>query len=181
MRLSGRGLKCVRGGRTIFAGLAVAVAAGEAPLALQGRHPLGVDAQQGGGGRGARALLEAGGRGGGGRGVEVGHAAGLHPVEHEAGERHVVRAQSLDEVRGLAECVALGRGDARSALPQANAAIVADSANAAGWRLMARAANANARFGTPEFTWTPPLSAVPRYTRDACDGWGSSPSRGSLR
>ncbi|WP_306222589.1 alpha-2-macroglobulin family protein [Bosea beijingensis] len=38
--------------------------------------------------------------------------------------------------------IALGRGDARSALPQANAAIVADSANAAGWRLMARAANA---------------------------------------
>ncbi|MBN9452325.1 MAG: alpha-2-macroglobulin family protein [Bosea sp.] len=37
---------------------------------------------------------------------------------------------------------ALGRGDARSALPQANAAIVADSSNAAGWRLMARAANA---------------------------------------
>jgi hypothetical protein len=38
--------------------------------------------------------------------------------------------------------IALGRGDARSALPQANAAIVADSGNAAGWRLMARAANA---------------------------------------
>ncbi|BCB17969.1 alpha-2-macroglobulin [Bosea sp. ANAM02] len=38
--------------------------------------------------------------------------------------------------------IALGRGDARSALPQANAAIVADSTNAAGWRLMARAANA---------------------------------------
>lgn len=38
--------------------------------------------------------------------------------------------------------IALGRGDARSALPQANAAIVADSSNAAGWRLMARAANA---------------------------------------
>lgn len=38
--------------------------------------------------------------------------------------------------------IALGRGDARAALPQANAAIVADSANAAGWRLMARAANA---------------------------------------
>lgn len=37
---------------------------------------------------------------------------------------------------------ALARGDARAALPQANAAIVADSANAAGWRLMARAANA---------------------------------------
>ncbi|MCO5089675.1 alpha-2-macroglobulin [Bosea sp. (in: a-proteobacteria)] len=37
---------------------------------------------------------------------------------------------------------ALGRGDARAALPQANAAIVADSANPAGWRLMARAANA---------------------------------------
>ena len=38
--------------------------------------------------------------------------------------------------------IALGRGDARSALPQANAAVVADSGNAAGWRLMARAANA---------------------------------------
>ncbi|QEL24183.1 alpha-2-macroglobulin family protein [Bosea sp. F3-2] len=38
--------------------------------------------------------------------------------------------------------IALGRGDARAALPQANAAIVADSSNAAGWRLMARAANA---------------------------------------
>jgi len=38
--------------------------------------------------------------------------------------------------------ITLGRGDARSALPQANAAIVADSSNAAGWRLMARAANA---------------------------------------
>jgi len=37
---------------------------------------------------------------------------------------------------------ALARGDARAALPQANAAIVADSASAAGWRLMARAANA---------------------------------------
>lgn len=38
--------------------------------------------------------------------------------------------------------IALARGDARAALPQANAAIVADSSNAAGWRLMARAANA---------------------------------------
>lgn len=38
--------------------------------------------------------------------------------------------------------IALARGDARSALPQANAAIVADAGNAAGWRLMARAANA---------------------------------------
>ncbi|MFJ5367570.1 alpha-2-macroglobulin family protein [Bosea sp. CER48] len=38
--------------------------------------------------------------------------------------------------------IALARGDARAALPQANAAIVADSGNSAGWRLMARAANA---------------------------------------
>jgi hypothetical protein len=37
---------------------------------------------------------------------------------------------------------ALARGDARAALPQANAAVVAEPANAAGWRLMARAANA---------------------------------------
>ncbi|WP_439499468.1 alpha-2-macroglobulin family protein [Bosea sp. (in: a-proteobacteria)] len=37
---------------------------------------------------------------------------------------------------------ALARGDARAALPQANAAVVADPANSAGWRLMARAANA---------------------------------------
>ncbi|MFA6967712.1 alpha-2-macroglobulin [Bosea sp. (in: a-proteobacteria)] len=37
---------------------------------------------------------------------------------------------------------ALARGDARAALPQANAAVVADPAGAAGWRLMARAANA---------------------------------------
>lgn len=37
---------------------------------------------------------------------------------------------------------ALARGDARSALPEANAAVVVDPANAAGWRLMARAANA---------------------------------------
>lgn len=37
---------------------------------------------------------------------------------------------------------ALSRGDARAALPQANAAVVAEPANAAGWRLMARAANA---------------------------------------
>ncbi len=36
---------------------------------------------------------------------------------------------------------ALSRGDARAALPQANAAVVADPNNAAGWRLMARAAN----------------------------------------
>lgn len=35
---------------------------------------------------------------------------------------------------------ALNRGDPRTALPQANAAVVADAANAAGWRLMARAA-----------------------------------------
>ncbi|MCU4178556.1 alpha-2-macroglobulin family protein [Bosea sp. BH3] len=47
---------------------------------------------------------------------------------------------SADAVR--AGEAALARGDARAALPQANAAIVADSANAAGWRLMARAANA---------------------------------------
>ena len=40
MRLSGRGLKCVRGGRTIFAGLAVAVAAGEA-LAVTGVNGAG--------------------------------------------------------------------------------------------------------------------------------------------
>jgi uncharacterized protein YfaS (alpha-2-macroglobulin family) len=37
---------------------------------------------------------------------------------------------------------ALARGDARAALPQANAAVVAEPTNAAGWRLMARAANA---------------------------------------
>ncbi|PTM41050.1 alpha-2-macroglobulin [Bosea sp. 124] len=37
---------------------------------------------------------------------------------------------------------ALARGDARAALPQANAAVVAEPANAAGWRLMARAASA---------------------------------------
>ncbi|MGO4671566.1 alpha-2-macroglobulin [Bosea sp. 2YAB26] len=37
---------------------------------------------------------------------------------------------------------ALSRGDARAALPQANAAVVADPQNSAGWRLMARAANA---------------------------------------
>jgi uncharacterized protein YfaS (alpha-2-macroglobulin family) len=37
---------------------------------------------------------------------------------------------------------ALARGDARAALPQANVAIVADPANPAGWRLMARAASA---------------------------------------
>lgn len=36
---------------------------------------------------------------------------------------------------------ALSRGDARAALPQANAAVVAEPANAAGWRLMARAAS----------------------------------------
>ena len=55
--------------------------------------------------------------------------------EVAAGNRSAVDAIRAGEV-------ALGRGDARSALPQANAAIVADSANAAGWRLMARAANA---------------------------------------
>ena len=38
--------------------------------------------------------------------------------------------------------IAINRGDARAALPQANAAVVADPNNAAGWRLMARAANA---------------------------------------
>lgn len=38
--------------------------------------------------------------------------------------------------------IAINRGDARAALPQANAAVVADPANPAGWRLMARAANA---------------------------------------
>lgn len=37
---------------------------------------------------------------------------------------------------------AMARGDARAALPQANAAVVADPNSAAGWRLMARAANA---------------------------------------
>lgn len=37
---------------------------------------------------------------------------------------------------------ALARGDARAALPQANAAVVAEPTSAAGWRLMARAANA---------------------------------------
>jgi len=37
---------------------------------------------------------------------------------------------------------ALSRGDARAALPQANAAVVAEPGNAAAWRLMARAANA---------------------------------------
>ncbi|RDJ20778.1 alpha-2-macroglobulin family protein [Bosea caraganae] len=37
---------------------------------------------------------------------------------------------------------AMARGDARAALPQANAAVVADPNNSAGWRLMARAANA---------------------------------------
>lgn len=37
---------------------------------------------------------------------------------------------------------ALARGDARAALPQANAAVVAEPNNAAGWRLMASAANA---------------------------------------
>lgn len=37
---------------------------------------------------------------------------------------------------------ALARGDARAALPQANAAVVADPGNAAAWRLMASAANA---------------------------------------
>jgi hypothetical protein len=36
----------------------------------------------------------------------------------------------------------MARGDARAALPQANAAVVAEPNNAAGWRLMARAANA---------------------------------------
>ena len=36
---------------------------------------------------------------------------------------------------------ALGRGDARAALPLANAAAVADPANASGWRLMAQAAS----------------------------------------
>jgi heme exporter protein A len=40
MRLSGRGLKCVRGGRTIFAGLDVAVAAGQA-LAVTGVNGAG--------------------------------------------------------------------------------------------------------------------------------------------
>lgn len=37
---------------------------------------------------------------------------------------------------------ALSRGDARAALPLANVAVVAEPGNAAGWRLMARAANA---------------------------------------
>ncbi|SFI45548.1 hypothetical protein SAMN05216304_102829 [Bosea sp. OK403] len=37
---------------------------------------------------------------------------------------------------------ALARGDARAALPQANAAVVAEPNNAAAWRLMANAANA---------------------------------------
>lgn len=37
---------------------------------------------------------------------------------------------------------AMARGDARAALPQANAAVVADPNSAAAWRLMARAANA---------------------------------------
>jgi uncharacterized protein YfaS (alpha-2-macroglobulin family) len=37
--------------------------------------------------------------------------------------------------------IVLGRGDARGALPLANAAVVADSGNAAAWRLMARAAS----------------------------------------
>ncbi|MCR4522898.1 alpha-2-macroglobulin [Bosea sp. 47.2.35] len=55
--------------------------------------------------------------------------------EVAAGNRSAIDAIRTGEI-------ALGRGDARSALPQANAAIVADSSNAAGWRLMARAANA---------------------------------------
>lgn len=38
--------------------------------------------------------------------------------------------------------VALARGDARAALPQANAAVVAEPTSSAGWRLMANAANA---------------------------------------
>lgn len=37
---------------------------------------------------------------------------------------------------------AMARGDARAALPQANAAVVSEPGSAAGWRLMARAANA---------------------------------------
>ncbi|NIX77716.1 alpha-2-macroglobulin family protein [Microvirga terricola] len=55
--------------------------------------------------------------------------------EVPAGPRSAV--DSLKAAEG-----ALARGDARGALPEANAAIVADPANAAGWRVMARAANA---------------------------------------
>lgn len=55
--------------------------------------------------------------------------------EVSAGTRSAADAIRLGEA-------ALSRGDARAALPQANAAVVAEPGNAAGWRLMARAANA---------------------------------------
>ena len=34
-----------------------------------------------------------------------------HPVEHQAGQRHGLRGQPVDEVRRLAQRVRLGRGD----------------------------------------------------------------------
>ncbi|SEG32704.1 alpha-2-macroglobulin family protein [Bosea lathyri] len=54
--------------------------------------------------------------------------------EVSAGTRSAAEALRTGEA-------ALARGDARTALPQANAAVVAEPGNAAGWRLMARAAN----------------------------------------
>lgn len=55
--------------------------------------------------------------------------------EVSAGSRSATEAIRIGEA-------ALARGDARAALPQANAAVVAEPNNAAGWRLMARAADA---------------------------------------
>ena len=39
---------------------------------------------------------------------QLGGAAAVHPVEHQAGQRHVLRGQPLHEVRGLAQRVPLG-------------------------------------------------------------------------
>ena len=58
----------------------------------------------------ARPVLEPRRRRGRRGGVEVGHAGGLHPVEHQPGERHRLGLEPLDEVRRLAQRVALGRG-----------------------------------------------------------------------
>ena len=44
------------------------------------------------------------------RRVEVGHAGGLHPVEHQPGQRHRLGLEPFDEVGRLAQRVALGRG-----------------------------------------------------------------------
>jgi hypothetical protein len=109
-----------RDGTDRNAGMGRREAVGQVPLPCGQVHALGVQAQERRG-----EALRLGGRAGGlprqlderlragcrllGR--ELGVVEVLHPVEHQSGERHVVGAQPLDEVRGLAQRVALGCGD----------------------------------------------------------------------